>query len=152
MPEVSTYDPKKVTVSIGGRVITGFAADGVVTLTHNEDAVTPSVGAKGDVAYSENANNSGNAALPLMSTSSSLAYLREICAKRRPVRFSVSDVNDADAIQVSGDTDGKEKLAGKAEIIIRKGLPKVYGSSEKGNCQWNRIHPAERFPVVVLRD
>ena len=68
MPEVSTYDPKKVTVSIGGRVITGFAADGVVTLTHNEDAVTPSVGAKGDVAYSENANNSGNAALPLMST------------------------------------------------------------------------------------
>ena len=45
MPEVSTYDPKKVTVSIGGRVITGFAADGVVTLTHNEDAVTPSVGA-----------------------------------------------------------------------------------------------------------
>ena len=77
MPEVSTYDPKKVTVSIGGRVITGFAADGVVTLTHNEDAVTPSVGAKGDVAYSENANNSGNAALPLMSTSSSLAYLRE---------------------------------------------------------------------------
>ena len=95
MPEVSTYDPKKVTVSIGGRVITGFAADGVVTLTHNEDAVTPSVGAKGDVAYS------GNAALPLMSTSSSLAYLREICAKRRPVRFSVSDVNDADAIQVS---------------------------------------------------
>ena len=27
MPEVSTYDPKKVTVSIGGRVITGFAAD-----------------------------------------------------------------------------------------------------------------------------
>ena len=44
MPEVSTYDPKKVTVSIGGRVITGFAADGVVTLTHNEDAVTPSVG------------------------------------------------------------------------------------------------------------
>lgn len=41
MPEVSTYDPKKVTVSIGGRVITGFAADGVVTLTHNEDAVTP---------------------------------------------------------------------------------------------------------------
>ena len=78
-----------------------MAAAGVVTLTHNEDAVTPSVGAKGDVAYSENANNSGNAALPLMSTSSSLAYLREICAKRRPVRFSVSDVNDADAIQVS---------------------------------------------------
>ena len=99
--EVQSYDPKKVNVIVAGRAITGFASDGVVTLSKNEDSVTPSVGAKGDVAYSENANNSGNAALPLMSTSSSLAYLREICAKRRPVRFSVSDVNDADAIQVS---------------------------------------------------
>ena len=57
--EVTTYDPMKVTVSLGGRVITGFASDGVITLTHNEDAVTPNVGAKGDVTYSENANNSG---------------------------------------------------------------------------------------------
>lgn len=89
MPEVSTYDPKKVTVSVGGRVITGFAADGVVTLTHNEDAVTPSVGAKGDVAYSENANNSGNAALPLMSTSSSRVPARDLreAASRPLLRF-----------------------------------------------------------------
>lgn len=101
MAEVTTYDPKKVTISIGGRIITGFAADGVVTLTHNEDSITPSVGAKGDVAYSENANNSGTAAITLMSTSSSLAYLREICAKRRAVRFTVSDANNDDSIQVS---------------------------------------------------
>ena len=32
------------------RVITGFAADGVVNLTRNSDSVTPAVGAKGDVA------------------------------------------------------------------------------------------------------
>lgn len=61
MPEVSTYDPKKVTVSVGGRVITGFAADGVVTLTHNEDAVTPSVGAK---ATSHTARTRTTAATP----------------------------------------------------------------------------------------
>lgn len=99
--DVQTYDPKKVTVNINGRVITGFASDGIITLSHNEDIVTPSVGAQGDVAYAENANNSGNAALPLMSTSSSLAFIRELCAKRKAVRFSVSDANDADAIQVS---------------------------------------------------
>lgn len=98
---VTTYDPKKVTVSLNGRALTGFAADGVVTLTHNEDIVTPTVGAQGDVAYSENANNSGQAALPLMSTSASLPYIRDLCAKRKPIRLSISDANDADAIQVN---------------------------------------------------
>ena len=56
--EVASYDPKKVNVIVGGRIITGFASDGVVTLTKNEDSVTPSVGAKGDVTYSENASPS----------------------------------------------------------------------------------------------
>ena len=67
--EVQSYDPKKVNVIVAGRAITGFASDGVVTLSKNEDSVTPSVGAKGDVAYSENANESGTIALTLMSTS-----------------------------------------------------------------------------------
>ncbi len=70
---VTTYDPKKVNVIVGGRVITGFASDGVVTLAKSEDSVTPSVGAKGDVTYSENANESGTVSLTLMSTSSSLS-------------------------------------------------------------------------------
>ncbi len=99
--DVTTYDPKKVTVALNGRAITGFANDGVVTLTNNEDMTTPSVGAQGDVAYSENANVSGNAALPLMSTSASLAYLRDLCARRRPIRISISDANDSDSIHVN---------------------------------------------------
>lgn len=101
--EIASYDPKKVNVVINGRVITGFAADGVVTLTKNEDSVTPSVGAKGDVAYSENANESGNIALPLMSTSSSLAYLRGLEARRTAINVTISDVNDADAFTMSED-------------------------------------------------
>jgi hypothetical protein len=100
-PEVHTYDPKKVTVSVAGRAITGFASDGVVTVTHNEDIVTPSVGAKGDVAYSENANNTGQAVIPLMSTSASLAYLRQLCTKRQQVRFDVADANNDAAIHIS---------------------------------------------------
>lgn len=101
MPEITTYDPKKVTVSLNGKVITGFASDGVVTITHNEDMTTPAVGSQGDVVYSENANNSGNAALPLMSTSASLSYIRELCSKRKPIRISISDANAADAIQIN---------------------------------------------------
>ena len=100
-PEVYAYDPKKVTVAVGGRAITGFAPDGVITVTHNEDRTIPSVGAQGDVAYSENANNSGTAALTIMSTSASLAYLRDICARRQQVRLDIMDANTDDDIKVS---------------------------------------------------
>lgn len=101
--EVASYDPKKVNVIVGGRTITGFAADGVVSVTKNEDSITPAVGAKGDVTYSENANESGTIAITLMSTSSSLSYLRELEAKRRAVNVTISDVNDADTFTLSAD-------------------------------------------------
>lgn len=100
---VTTYDPKKVNVIVGGRVITGFASDGVVTLAKSEDSVTPSVGAKGDVAYSENANESGTVSLTLMSTSSSLPYLRDLEAKRRAVNVSITDANDDTSFTMNED-------------------------------------------------
>ena len=100
---VTTYDPKKVNVIVGGRVITGFASDGVVTLAKSEDSVTPSVGAKGDVAYSENANESGTVSLTLMSTSSSLSYLHDLEAKRRAVNVSITDANDDTAFTMNED-------------------------------------------------
>lgn len=100
---VTTYDPKKVNVIVGGRVITGFASDGVVTLAKSEDGVTPSVGAKGDVTYSENANESGTVSLTLMSTSSSLSYLRDLEAKRRAVNVSITDANDDTAFTMNED-------------------------------------------------
>ena len=100
---VTTYDPKKVNVIVGGRVITGFASDGVVTLAKSEDSGTPSVGAKGDVTYSENANESGTVSLTLMSTSSSLSYLRDLEAKRRAVNVSITDANDDTAFTMNED-------------------------------------------------
>lgn len=101
--EVMSYDPQKVNVIVAGRVITGFAPDGVVNLTRNADSVTPAVGAKGDVAYSENADQTGTVALSLMSTSASLSYLRELEAKRKMVTVSVQDVNDSDSFVMSCD-------------------------------------------------
>jgi len=101
--EVMSYDPTKVNVVVAGRIITGFAADGVINLTRNADSITPAVGAKGDVVYSENADKTGTAAMTLMSTSASLAYLRELEAKRKMVTVSVQDKNDADGFIMSCD-------------------------------------------------
>jgi len=125
--EVATYDPKKVNVIVGGRIITGFASDGVVTLTKNEDSVTTSVGAKGDVTYSENANESGTVALTLSSTSSSLAYLRSLDAKRKAVPVTISDVNDRDGFVMSESNcrvmkmpdTGRQKTEGSVTVNIR---------------------------------
>ena len=100
---VTSYDPQKVNVIVAGRVITGFASDGVVNLTRNSDSVTPAVGAKGDVAYSENADETGTVALTLMSTSASLSYLRDLEAKRKMVSVSVQDKNDSDGFVMAGD-------------------------------------------------
>ena len=38
--EIASYDPKKVTVIVSGRIITGYANDGRVTLSKAEDSVT----------------------------------------------------------------------------------------------------------------
>lgn len=101
--EIASYDPKKVNVIINSKAITGFAADGVITVTRNEDIVTTQVGAKGDVAYSENANESGNVAITLMGTSSSLPYLRNLAIKRTPISLTITDANDAGAVNVAED-------------------------------------------------
>lgn len=99
--EIASYDPKKVNLVVNGVAITGFSADGVITVTRNEDIVTTQVGAKGDVAYSENANESGNIAMTLMGTSSSLPYLRTLAVKRTPLSVMISDANDATAVNVA---------------------------------------------------
>jgi hypothetical protein len=103
MSEVFTFDPKKVTVAVEGRIMTGYATDGVVTISHNEDRTTPAVGVQGDVTYSDSANNSGTASVTLMSTSAAIPYLREVCATRREVRLDISDANTDGAFRVSAE-------------------------------------------------
>lgn len=99
--EVATYDPRKVNLILNGRVITGFNSEGVIKITRNEDIVTTAVGVKGDVAYSENANESGNISFVLMETSSSLPYVRELALKRKPVQVTITNANDMGAVQVA---------------------------------------------------
>lgn len=99
--EVATYDPRKVNLILNGKVITAFAPEGVITVTRNEDIVTTNVGVKGDVAYSENANESGNIAFTLLESSSTLPYVRELALKRKPVQVTITDANDVGAVQVA---------------------------------------------------
>lgn len=95
------YDVRKVNVNVNGSILTGFASDGVVTVSKSEDAVTPNVGCQGDVVYEENANESGTIAVTLLGTSSSLPMLRNLSANRKQFSVSISDANDDDSVNIS---------------------------------------------------
>ena len=99
--DITGYDPKKVNVNIDGMILTGFASDGIITVSKNEYAVTPNVGCQGDVVYEENANESGTIAITLQATSSSLPRLRNLASNRKQFSVSVSDANDDDSINIS---------------------------------------------------
>ena len=99
--EIASYDPKKVSVIINGKEITNFGPDSVISVTRNEDIVTTQVGVKGDVAYNENANESGTITVTLMGTSSSLPYVRSLALKRKEVSLMIVDANDAASVNVA---------------------------------------------------
>ena len=99
--DVTSYDPKKVNVAVDGAIITGYASDSMITATKNEDAVTTEVGCKGDVVYSENANESGTITITLQGTSSSLPRLRSLASSRKQISVTVSDANDSDEISIT---------------------------------------------------
>ena len=85
---------------MNGKIITGFASDSMITIARNEDTVTTLVGVKGDVGYSENANESGTITVTLMGTSSSLPYVRSLALKRKAVSLIV-DANDSASVNVA---------------------------------------------------
>ena len=99
--DVTSYDPKKVNVAVDGAIITGYASDSMITATKHEDAVTTEVGCKGDVVYSENANESGTITITLQGTSSSLPRLRSLASSRKQISVTVSDANDSDDISIT---------------------------------------------------
>lgn len=99
--DVTSYDPKKVNVAVDGAIIIGYASDSMITATKNEDAVTTDVGCKGDVVYSENANESGTITITLQGTSSSLPRLRSLASSRKQISVTVSDANDSDDISIT---------------------------------------------------
>lgn len=100
---VTTYDPKKVSLVVNSRIITGYANDSMIAVARSEDIVTTSTGVQGDVTYNENANESGTITVTLSGTSASLPYLRDLSLKRKQVSVLMSDANNDSNVYVSGD-------------------------------------------------
>lgn len=83
MSEVLTYDPKKVVLIFGGRQITGFAEDDMITIRPNGEGMQLFVGADGEVARSIDPNHTFEIEISLSTASKSNTYLSEQYNKDR---------------------------------------------------------------------
>ena len=101
MPEVSSYDFKKITTTVAGHIVTGFMDGTVITIEKNEDNVTPHVGADGSVTYAESADNTATMTLTLKQTSPSLAVLRGLARNKTNCPSSVINNNNGAAKYIS---------------------------------------------------
>ncbi len=67
---LSTYDPKEITVTVNGSILSGFSDD-VVTVERAEDQVADAAGADGEVIRTLTNDRRGNIQISLQQTSSS---------------------------------------------------------------------------------
>lgn len=79
-PTVSTYDPTKLTVIVGGVIVTGFIDGDYVTAKRDEDLYTKRVGADGHVARVRNGNKSGTIEIKLLQGSPAVAEIAALVA------------------------------------------------------------------------
>jgi hypothetical protein len=75
---VSTYDPKKVIITLGAVPIGGYADGTFVQIDPNSETWTKKVGADGEVVRALSNDNTHTIQITLLQTSLSNAYLRTV--------------------------------------------------------------------------
>ena len=83
MSDVLTYDPKKNIIIYGGRQLTGFAEDDMITINPLGDGMQIYSGADGEVGRSVDPNRTFEVKVSLATSSKSNDYLSECYNKDR---------------------------------------------------------------------
>lgn len=71
MAQVFTYDPKQVSLSMGGKPISGFSDGTFINVVRNEQAFNLKVGVDGEGTRAKSNNKSGKIEIELMQSSAS---------------------------------------------------------------------------------
>jgi hypothetical protein len=80
MANISTYDPTKMTVVVGGVILSGFSDGDYITAKRDEDLYMKRVGADGHVARARNGNKSGTIEIKLLQSSPAVNELSALLA------------------------------------------------------------------------
>lgn len=73
-----TYDPKKVVVSFGNHLVTGFADDSFISIEANGDGIAHQVGCDGEIARSISPDDTFKIKLSLLQMSDTNEFLQNI--------------------------------------------------------------------------
>lgn len=124
---MKNYNPKKISLIVGVKAISGFADGTFVEVDYDEDAFTKKNGADGKVTRVASANLSGSMTITLDQASDSNDYLSILAVADRATGAGVVPVLLRDA--------GGTTLATGAEAWIRKQAPSSY-SNKSEDRKW----------------
>ena len=124
---MQTYDPSKVSVIVGGEVISGFADGTFINAERNEDAFTYVAGSAGKGTRVKNANKSGLITITLQGTSPSNAALNA---------FADADERDNSGVFsiLVRDNSGLDQAKGLNAWVKKK--PSMEKAKELSNKEW----------------
>ncbi len=72
---ISTYDPRKVTISLGNHSVSGYAEDSFVSIEKNGEGISKIVGCDGEIVRNINPDLTYSIKLKLLASSPTNAFL-----------------------------------------------------------------------------
>ena len=123
----TTYNPKKVTCSLGNHIVSGFADDSMITVEFAGDGTSYVSGADGEVVRSIDPSEIYTVKLAVLQTSPTNAFLQNMFDKDKKDGNGTFNININDIL-------GKEKFV--AEVgWVTKPASFVRGKT-KNNREW----------------
>lgn len=124
---VKVYDPKQISIIVGGKILSGFADGTFLKVERNEQAYTLKVGVDGEGARAKNNNKSGKFTFTLMQTSSSNDVLSAYA--------SADELGNAGAVPVLVKDHNGTSVATAATAWVQK-LPDLEDAKEITMRTW----------------
>ena len=130
MSKVTTYNPRKVTVSLGTHIASGLADDSFISVESAGDGTSYVVGADGEVARSIDPSKVYTVKLSLLQGSVTNAYLQNMYDKDKESGDGTFSVNINDII-------GEEKFVGSVAWVTK---PAAWARGKtQGNREWEIV-------------
>ena len=130
MGKVTTYNPSKVTCSLGAHIVSGFADDSFITVESAGDGTTYVAGADGEIARSIDPSKVFTLKLSLLQASATNAFLQQMYDKDQNDGGGTFSVNINDII-------GEEKFVGSVAWVTK---PASWGRGKaQGNREWELV-------------
>ena len=122
---MKTYNPKKVTCSLGNHIVVGYADDSMITIDFASEGTSYVVGADGEIVRSIDPAEIYTLKLAVQQTSTTNTYLQKMFDKDRKNGKGTFSVNIKDIL-------GKEKFVGEVAWVTKP------ASFVRGRTQNNR--------------